>query len=75
MTQKNSQILMTSRPVSEVTEGNFKLVETDLPEISEGQVLCQTLYLSLDPYMRGRMSDAKSYADPVEVGDVRGNRQ
>lgn len=70
MTQKNSQILMTSRPVGEVGEDNFNLVETDMPAISEGQILCKTLYLSLDPYMRGRMSDAKSYADPVEVGDV-----
>jgi NADPH-dependent curcumin reductase CurA len=41
-----------------------------VPTPGEGQVLLRTLYLSLDPYMRGRMSDAKSYAKPVEVGDV-----
>ncbi len=41
-----------------------------MPDLSDGQVLLRTVYLSLDPYMRGRMSAAESYADPVEVGDV-----
>jgi NADPH-dependent curcumin reductase len=48
--------------------GNFELVERPVPEPGEGEVLMRTRYLSLDPYMRGRMSDAKSYAKPVDVG-------
>lgn len=50
-------------------ESNFKMVEETVPEIQEGEVLIKTLYLSVDPYMRGRMSDAKSYAKPYEVGE------
>ncbi|MGX6443153.1 NADP-dependent oxidoreductase [Neobacillus sp. K501] len=49
-------------------ESNFERIETKVPEIQEGEVLIRTLYLSVDPYMRGRMSDAKSYAKPYEVG-------
>ena len=49
---------------------NFALVASPVPEPGEGEVLMRTLYLSLDPYMRGRMSAAKSYAGPVEVGEV-----
>ncbi len=61
---------MAARPVGEPDDSVFELVETDLPELAEGQVLLRTVYLSLDPYMRGRMSDAKSYAAPWQVGDV-----
>lgn len=50
-------------------ESNFEMVEEKVPEIKEGEVLIQSLYLSVDPYMRGRMSDAKSYAKPYEVGE------
>lgn len=50
-------------------ESNFKMIEESIPEIQEGEVLVKTLYLSVDPYMRGRMSDAKSYAKPYEVGE------
>jgi NADPH-dependent curcumin reductase CurA len=66
----NRQVTLAARPVGEPDESNFALVETALPEPREGEVLVRTLWLSLDPYMRGRMSDAPSYAPPVEVGGV-----
>lgn len=66
----NRRIVLNSRPVGAPTAGNFRLVESDVPVPSAGQVLTRTLYLSLDPYMRGRMSDAPSYAAPVAVGEV-----
>lgn len=66
----NRQIVLASRPVGEPKRENFRLVETAIPELSDGQVLLQTLFLSLDPYMRGRMSAAKSYAQPVAIGEV-----
>jgi NADPH-dependent curcumin reductase CurA len=69
---KNRQILLASRPCGEPGPDNFKLVETAVPEASPGQMLLRTVYLSLDPYMRGRMSDAASYATPVQIGDVMG---
>jgi len=64
----NRQILLKSRPTGRPSTDNFELVERPAPELDEGQVLLRTLYLSLDPYMRGRMSDAKSYAKPAELG-------
>ncbi|WP_354625143.1 NADP-dependent oxidoreductase [Psychromonas sp. MME2] len=64
----NRQILLSSRPVGAPKSDNFKFVESEKPQISTGKVLLRTVYLSLDPYMRGRMSDAKSYAPPVEIG-------
>jgi NADPH-dependent curcumin reductase CurA len=66
----NPQILLRSRPAGAPTPDNFTLVETPVPPVAEGQVLRRTLYLSLDPYMRGRMSAAPSYSAPVEVGKV-----
>jgi NADPH-dependent curcumin reductase len=66
----NKQILLTSRPAGEATAANFTLVETTLPELKDGQVLVQHHYLSLDPYMRGRMNDAKSYAEPQPLNQV-----
>ncbi len=70
MRTKSTQIRLASRPVGEPQDSDFAVVTTELPEVGEGQVLLRTVYLSLDPYMRGRMSAAKSYAKPVEVGDV-----
>jgi NADPH-dependent curcumin reductase len=70
MRTKSTQIRLASRPVGEPQDSDFDIVTTELPEVGEGQVLLRTVYLSLDPYMRGRMSAAKSYAKPVEVGDV-----
>ena len=64
----NRQILLKSRPTGMPALDNFETVERPLPEPGEGEVLTKTLYLSLDPYMRGRMSDAKSYAAPAELG-------
>ncbi|WP_254762698.1 NADP-dependent oxidoreductase [Natrinema marinum] len=60
---------LASRPVGEPTMENFELVTVDRPEPGHGEVLVKTLYQSVDPYMRGRMRDAESYAEPWEVGD------
>jgi NADPH-dependent curcumin reductase len=68
----NQQVLLKSRPIGEPTESNFAFVEAAIPEPEPGEVLNRTIYLSLDPYMRGRMSDRKSYAAPVELGEVMG---
>ncbi len=67
---KSTQIALASRPVGEPTDDSFETRVVDLPDVEDGQVLLRTVYLSLDPYMRGRMSAAKSYAAPVEIGDV-----
>ncbi|KQY54228.1 NADP-dependent oxidoreductase [Nocardioides sp. Root140] len=69
-TVKTTQIRLASRPVGEPQDSDFSFVDEELPALEEGQVLLRTIYLSLDPYMRGRMSAAKSYAEPVEVGAV-----
>lgn len=66
----NRQITLASRPVGAPTPANFATVETTVPQPGEGELLLRNLYLSLDPYMRGRMSDAESYAAPMAVGDV-----
>lgn len=70
MTTKNIQVLLASRPKGVPQMDNFKIVESDLPQLGEGQFLVRNRYLSLDPYMRGRMDDRKSYADPVGLGEV-----
>ena len=66
----NKQWLLASRPAAEATTGNFRLVETPVPALAEGQVLVRHHYLSLDPYMRMRMNDAKSYAAPQPLNAV-----
>ncbi len=66
----NRQILLANRPVGIPKASDFLLNETSIPTPVDGQVLCETLYLSLDPYMRGRMSPSKSYAKPVEINEV-----
>ena len=66
----NRQILLAARPEGEPQPKHFRRAETPAPEPGEGEVLLRTLWLSLDPYMRGRMSAARSYARPVEVGEV-----
>lgn len=68
--QQNRQIKLASRPHGAPTADNFELTVTDIPTPKQNEMLLRTVYMSLDPYMRGRMSDAKSYADPLEVGDV-----
>jgi NADPH-dependent curcumin reductase CurA len=57
-------------PVGAVVPENFRIVETEAPKPGAGEVLVRNEWLSLDPYMRGRMSDAKSYAKHVELGEV-----
>jgi len=66
----NKQFLLTSRPEREATAANFTLVESPIPALAEGQVLVRHHYLSLDPYMRGRMNDTKSYAPPQPLNQV-----
>ncbi len=68
----NKRILLDNRPVGEASLSNFTLVEVETPELQEGQALVRHHYLSLDPYMRGRMNDAKSYAQPQELGKTMG---
>lgn len=73
MSQSNSvnrRLVLASRPQGAPTADNFRLEEQPIPEAAEGDVLLRTVYLSLDPYMRGRMSDAPSYAAPVQIGEV-----
>lgn len=65
----NRQILLKSRPEGAANADNFELVESAVSEPGPGQVLRRTLWLSVDPYMRGRMSEAKSYADPAKLGE------
>ncbi|MBW8268448.1 NADP-dependent oxidoreductase [Caldovatus aquaticus] len=70
MSETNLQVLLRRRPVGAPTPEDFEIVETPPPAPGEGEVLVRARYLSLDPYMRGRMSDAPSYARPVAVGAV-----
>ena len=70
MSVTSTQIELAARPVGDPKHGDFKIVKVDLPEIKEGEMLCRIIYQSLDPYMRGRMDDAKSYAVPVAIGSV-----
>jgi hypothetical protein len=69
-TTTNRQILLASRPFGAPKPDNFSIVTSDIPCPKDGEVLLRTVYLSLDPYMRGRMNDAKSYADPVGLNEV-----
>ncbi len=70
MTTMNHQILLASRPQGEPTVDNFRLVESPVPAVADGQVLVRNHYLSLDPYMRGRMNEGKSYAAPQPLDAV-----
>jgi NADPH-dependent curcumin reductase CurA len=67
---KNRRIVLSSRPVGAPTKDDFRLDEAATPVPNEGEVLLRSIYLSLDPYMRGRMTDAPSYAPPVAIDDV-----
>ena len=66
----NRRVLLASRPAGWVTEANFRIEDAPAPAPAEGEVLVKNLWLSLDPYMRGRMSDAKSYVKGVDIGEV-----
>jgi NADPH-dependent curcumin reductase CurA len=68
----NLQVLLDHRPTGKMSPANFRIVETPVPAPGPGEVLVRHTFLSLDPYMRGRLSDAKSYAKPQELGAVMG---
>ena len=68
----NQQILLDNRPDGEATASNFRLVSSETPPLQDGQVLVRHHFLSLDPYMRGRMNDSKSYTAPQPLGQVMG---
>ena len=66
----NRQVLLRRRPVGAPRPDDFEIAESPLPAPRQGEILCRTLYLSIDPYMRGRMNEGKSYAASVELGQV-----
>ena len=66
---QNRQIILKSRPVGRPTPANFEFRSIEIPAPKEGELLLKSLYISVDPYMRGRMSDAKSYVEPYQVGE------
>ncbi len=70
MQEANRKITLKSRPSGYPQESDFELEEERIPQPGEGEVLIKSIWLSLDPYMRGRMRDAASYAPPVELGSV-----
>ena len=70
MNQTRKSVVLRTRPTGEPRAEDFDVVEEPMPRPGHGEVLTRTIFLSLDPYMRGRMSDAASYAAPVEVGAV-----
>ena len=67
---KNKQVLLASRPSGWVTAENFSMSESDVGEPAQGEVLVRNIYMSVDPYMRGRMNDVKSYIPPFQIGEV-----
>jgi NADPH-dependent curcumin reductase CurA len=69
MSATTREIRLASRPSGEPTDANFELAETAIPEPGPGEMLVRNSYLSVDPYMRGRMRDVKSYIPPFQVGD------
>ncbi len=71
-TQENTRILLARRPHGAPKPDDFRVVTESRPEPGEGEVLVETLYLSIDPYMRGRMNDVKSYVPPYEIGGLMG---
>ncbi|HWC02890.1 MAG TPA: NADP-dependent oxidoreductase [Methylomirabilota bacterium] len=70
MPRTHRQVRLAARPVGCPKESDFRLVECPVPEPGAGAILVRVIYLSLDPYMRGRMSDVRSYVPPVAIGDV-----
>tara|TARA_A100001015_G_C14938872_1_gene691687 strand:- start:27 stop:311 length:285 start_codon:yes stop_codon:yes gene_type:complete len=70
MNYKNRKIVLKNRPQGYPKEEDFNLLVSEINELFHGEVIVEVIWLSLDPYMRGRMSIAKSYADPINLGDV-----
>lgn len=68
-TRTNRQIVLASRPAGMATRENFRFVDSDVPQLKDGEVLIRTLYLSVDPYMRSRMNDRKSYVAPFRLDE------
>jgi len=66
----NRQIKLAARPVGLPKESDFNIVEAAVPAVAQGQALVKTLYVSVDPYMRGRITGVRTYADPVNIGDI-----
>src|SRR6266850_1615556 len=69
-TTTNRRIVLRRRPVGAPRPDDFELIESPAPQPADGQILCRTIYLSLDPYMRGRISGVKSYAKGVDPGEL-----
>jgi len=70
---KNKEIIFANRPTGVPTLDTFKFVDTEVPQLEDGEVLVRSLYLSVDPYLRGRMREGKSYVAPFQLGDVISN--
>jgi NADPH-dependent curcumin reductase len=70
MEKRNQQVLLKRRPTGSPTAADFEIAEAPMPDPGESEVVVRGIYLSLDPYMRGRINAARSYAKPVEVGAV-----
>ena len=70
MTTRGRQVVLAARPKGKPELTDFRLEETAIPTPADGQLLLGVEYLSLDPYMRGRMNDGKSYAEPLQIGEV-----
>jgi NADPH:quinone reductase len=66
----NRQFTLAARPVGMPKESDFRLVEAPIPALANGQILLRTIFLSVDPYMRGRMTGVRTYADPVDIGQL-----
>ncbi len=69
-TTANRRIVLAARPSGKPTAASFRLEEAPVPKAGPGELVCRNLYLSLDPYMRGRMAEGRSYASPVEIGQT-----
>lgn len=67
---KNTQVIFAKRPLGEPADDCFRIEESDIPELEENQILIKVCWLSLDPYVRGRMNDMESYTTPMAIGDV-----
>jgi NADPH-dependent curcumin reductase CurA len=67
---QNKEIRFASRPAGLPTQANFQIVDTEVPPLHDGEILVRTLYISVDPYLRGRMREGRSYVPPFEIGQV-----
>ena len=67
---KSTRVVLAKRPAGEPDDSCFAFEDREVRPLGDGEILMKVLWLSLDPYMRGRMNDMKSYADPLKIGDV-----